>query len=144
MSALYQSDFFGWCSDQYDALSSGKIEKLDLENLAEEIRSLGNRERWELINNLAILFAHLLKWEYQPDYRSRSWEDTIIEHQDRARDFLDVNPSLKSSITYCCEKAYHYAKRKASKETMLPITTFPEKMRFSFEWALNFKDFRNK
>jgi|HubBroStandDraft_6_1064221.scaffolds.fasta_scaffold639264_1 hypothetical protein len=123
--SLYEKDFFGWCNDQSEELIAGRIHNLDLENLAEEIRSLGNRERWELINNLAVLFTHLLKWEFQPGYRTASWKHTIMEHTERIGDLLEENPSLKSQMKACSDKAYKYARRMATKETMLPIETFP-------------------
>ena len=63
---LYESDFYHWTVDQVRSLRLGKLDRLDLENLAEEIESLGNQQRSELENRLAILLGHLLKWDLQP------------------------------------------------------------------------------
>jgi len=136
MTTFYEKDFYGWCNDQAEALVAGRIEQCDLENLVEEIRGLGDVKRCELINNLAILLAHLLKYTFQPDKQGHSWVYTIIEHQDRVNDILKKNPSLNSQLSECVEKAYRYARLRAAKETDLKIKIFPEEMPFTIDWAL--------
>lgn len=53
--------------------------EVDIDGLIEEIESMGASERRELINRLAVLLAHLLKWQYQPSFRGRSWQLTLKE-----------------------------------------------------------------
>ena len=77
MTGLYETDFYRWTVEQSQFLALGKLHGLDLENLAEEIASLGRQERQELENRLGVLIGHLLKWQYQPNKRSRSWQVTI-------------------------------------------------------------------
>lgn len=72
MNVSYEIDFFAWTEQQSKLLRLGKFDDLDLENLADEIESLGKQQRQELRNRLAILIGHLLKWKYQPEKRSRS------------------------------------------------------------------------
>jgi hypothetical protein len=72
-NALYESDFYGWTELQAKALATRQVEALDWQNLREEIISLGKQEYRELVIRLTVLVGHLLKWEYQPDKRSRSW-----------------------------------------------------------------------
>ena len=72
-NALYESDFYGWTELQAKALATRQVEALDWQNLREEIISLGKQEYRELVSRLTVLVGHLLKWEYQPDKRSRSW-----------------------------------------------------------------------
>ncbi len=38
---------------------------------------MGKREKRELISRLKPLMVHLLKWEYQPSFQSKSWQSTI-------------------------------------------------------------------
>jgi len=54
-------------------LRAGRASEADLEHIAEEIEALGRRERRELLSRLGVLMAHLLKWQVQPERRSRSW-----------------------------------------------------------------------
>jgi len=49
---------------------------IDVENIAEEIESMGKSEKRELISRLAVLLAHLLKWEFKSERRSNSWKYT--------------------------------------------------------------------
>jgi hypothetical protein len=54
-SKLYETDFYGWTIEQSRLLQLGKFDGLDLENLAEEIASLGRQEKQELRNRLGVL-----------------------------------------------------------------------------------------
>ena len=40
--------------------------RLVLEHIAEEIEDVGKSEQRELETRMAVLLAHLLKWQYQP------------------------------------------------------------------------------
>lgn len=73
MQNLYEADFYSWTQEQANLLRHHEWNQLDLPNLIEEIESLGRKECQELRNRLGILIGHLLKWEYQPKQRSRSW-----------------------------------------------------------------------
>ncbi|MGH8555990.1 MAG: DUF29 domain-containing protein, partial [Methylococcales bacterium] len=53
---------------------------------------MGASERRELINRLAVLSAHLLKWQYQPSFRGRSWQITIKEQRRQLQRLLNDNP----------------------------------------------------
>ena len=72
---LYDQDFYAWTQEQVALLREGKWHALDCEHLIEEIEDLGRSARKELRSYLEGLVLHLLKWRYQPDYRSRSWHD---------------------------------------------------------------------
>ena len=73
MRSLYDKDFYAWTQEQAELLRHHNWSKLDLPNLIEEIESLGKQQRQELRNRLSVLIGHLLKWEYQPQRRSRCW-----------------------------------------------------------------------
>jgi hypothetical protein len=74
---LYKTDFYAWTQEQALLLRNQEWGQIDLPNLIEEIESLGKQQHQELRNRLSILLGHLLKWQYQPQYRSRSWLATI-------------------------------------------------------------------
>jgi len=133
---LYETDFYAWCLTQASQLESKEIKNLDWENLKEEIESLGNAERKELVTFLELLFRHLLKCKFQKEYKTRSWLITIKNQRINIRDLLDRNPSLKPKIIECCELAYEKARLNAADETHLDEEVFPEKNPFSYEWAL--------
>ncbi|MEM8504078.1 MAG: DUF29 family protein [Cyanobacteria bacterium P01_D01_bin.1] len=45
--------------------------QIDIDNVIEEVQSLGRQQGQDLRDRLAMLIGHLLKWKYQPEKRSR-------------------------------------------------------------------------
>lgn len=120
----YKNDFYGWTQQQSQMLRHKKINQIDWEYLAEEIEDMGRSEKRQLSSRLEVLIMHLLKWEFQPNLRSRSWQLTIKEQRLRLEKLLAENPSLKSQLEDMIEKTYPLAVISAEKETGLSI--FPE------------------
>ncbi len=135
-AAAYDEDFFAWTEEQARLLRAGEFAQLDIENIAEEIESMGRSIRRELRNRLAVLMMHLLKWQYQPAHRSPSWSATITEQRDQVADLLDESPSLRSLPGQELAKLYRSATRKAVCDTGLPQTTFPAESPFTPEQLL--------
>lgn len=133
---LYEKDAFQWYNENAKLLREKKFELIDVENLAEEIESMGRGERSKLESYLTQLFLHLLKWKYQPNRRGSSWEISIKKQRRHIQDHLSENPSLKGHIASICEKAYYYSKLDAMEETGLSLETFPDKLPFSNEEIL--------
>ena len=67
---LYEQDYYRWLTQTADLLKSKEFTKLDLENLIEEIESLGKSEKRAIKSNLIVVILHLLKWQYQSQKRS--------------------------------------------------------------------------
>jgi hypothetical protein len=76
-AADHETDFYGWAMEQARFLREGRTEGLDLANLAEEVESIGRRERRELCDRLAALLFYLLRGQYQPYMRDKSWRLAI-------------------------------------------------------------------
>ncbi len=123
---LYKSDFYDWTVDQVERLRLGKLDGLDLENLAEEIESLGNQQRSELENRLAILLGHLLKWDLQPDLRGKSWRSTIREQRRQIQKLIKKNPSLKSYLEDATSEGYESALDIVVRETPFDYNDLPQ------------------
>ena len=64
-STLYDQDFYAWANEQAALLRAGKLDQTDIENIAEEIESMGRSEKRELVNRPCVLLTHPLKWGYQ-------------------------------------------------------------------------------
>lgn len=124
---LHDRDFYAWTQQQAALLKAGRLAELDIEHLIGEIEGMGASERRELINRLAVLLAHLLKWEYQPTHRGRSWQLTIKEQRRQLRRLLDDNPSLKTKLDEFVPEAYGDAMILAAKETGFEESVFPER-----------------
>jgi predicted protein tyrosine phosphatase len=122
----YQTDYYGWTVEQAELLKSGLWQDVDIANLIEEIESMGRSEKRSLESRLMVLLTHLLKWQYQPVRRGKSWELTIKGQRVNCLDVLDDNPSLKSKLDELFAKSYYRAKLEAAKETGLDEDFFPE------------------
>ena len=128
MKSNYDTDFYQWTLHQAAALAAGHVSELDLANLAEEIESLGRRDRRQLESRLEVLVMHLLKWCYQPERRAtgRSWANTILVQRGRIARLLRDSPSLRREVSEMIEADYHRARQLARNETGLPLETLPE------------------
>jgi hypothetical protein len=60
-NTLYERDFYAWANEQAVLLRAERLDAADIENIAEEIESMGRGEKRELVNRLAVLLLHLLK-----------------------------------------------------------------------------------
>ncbi len=130
---LYEIDFYAWTQEQAKILRHQQWSQLDLLNLIEEIESLGKQQRAELRNRLKVLIGHLLKWEYQPERRSRSWLMTIRVQRRDTQELLAENPSLKPYLAEALPKIYESGRDLAVGETNLPLKTFPENCPYMLE-----------
>lgn len=99
MKELYEQDYSKWAETMADLLRSGNLAELDIENLVEEVRDLSKRERDSLLSSIRLIIHHLLKWDHQPQLRSRSWLVTIQRERSNIADYLADSPSLKKYIT---------------------------------------------
>jgi hypothetical protein len=94
----YDKDVVAWAREQAALLRAGRLSALDVEHIAQEIEDVGKSEQRELASRMAVLLAHLLKWQYQPGLRSKSWTRTIgVQRKDVAY-VLAQAPSLRAKF----------------------------------------------
>lgn len=94
----YDKDLNAWAREQARLLRAGRFEMLDIEHIAREIEDVGKREQRELASSLAVLLAHLLKWQHQPERRGASGEKTIKAQRKEIAYALDESPSLAPKL----------------------------------------------
>lgn len=131
-TVAYETDFYGWTQEQAALIKAGKVDAIDFANLLEELESMGRSEENALESRLELLFTHLLKWIYQPEYRSKSWVNTIKEQRRKIPKHLQRNPGLKNKVDEIMRSAYGDARAAAADETGLPEQTFPKQC----QWML--------
>jgi len=136
-NSAYETDFYGWANQQAALLRSGHLSAADVENIAEEIESMGRSEKRELVSRLTLLLLHLLKWKFQPKGRCSSWTASIKVQRNGVVDHLSDNPSLKSLIPDAVARAYRDAVLRAADETKLSETVFPASCAWSFEQIMD-------
>ena len=136
LQKIYNKDFYSWTMENANLLRQGKFSEIDIEHIAEELESMGKSDKRELASRLAILIAHLLKWQFQPTMRGTSWQLTIKAQRIGVLRLLRESPSLKYQLDAIGEDAYEEAKVLAAKETGLVESTFPAHCPFTFDQCL--------
>ncbi len=134
---LYEQDFCLWLEETAALLKARKFEKLDVENLVEEIECMGRSEKKSVESNLEVILVHLLKYKYQPKKRSNSWRVTLLEHRRRLKRDFRISPSLKRYFLEIFADCYQGARKLASVATAMAITTFPRESPFTPEQVLD-------
>ncbi len=137
LATVYEQDFYAWATRNAELLRQGKLTEIDIEHIAEELESMGRRDRHELVSRLKILLGHLLKWEFQPLYRSSGWRGSITEQRLQIQDLLQFSPSLKPFLAEAVAAAYSDGVKLAAKETGLPRPVFPDACPYVIERILD-------
>ncbi len=137
--SFYEADETGWLEETARLISEGRIGELDLSHLQEYLTDMAKRDRRQVFSRLRILLAHWLKWEFQPDQRTKSWQLTILGQRAELDQLLDSG-TLLNHARELLEDAYENAVNQAAVETGLPLCAFPEtNPRTLEEWlALSF------
>jgi hypothetical protein len=116
--SLYQTDYYAWTKQQaaeLRALAAARVNStLDLENLAEEIESLGRGDWRAARSQVQRVIEHLLKLEFSPAREPRSeWLDSIDQARDAFADLL--TPVLRREVEDDLVTAFDRGKRDAAK-----------------------------
>jgi hypothetical protein len=138
---LYEFDFYEWTQEQARLLREHRWAELDLDNLVDEVASVGSSEKREIRNRLTGLMAHLLKWKYQPGRRGSSWISTIFEHRAELSEILEESPSLRRYFERQVERRYLSGRLEAAKETGIAFGLFPKDCPFTAEQILDLEFF---
>jgi hypothetical protein len=136
-SVEYERDFYAWALHNAQLLYEGQLSEIDRIHIAEELESMGHRDKRELISRLIVLITHLLKWQFQPERRSKSWKNTLFEQRSQLQLILEDSPSLKYQLDERVNKAYLNALKTAMNETDLPKSTFPSDCPYTLEQLLD-------
>ena len=135
LAALYEADETAWLEATADLVRDGRLDQVDLGTLAEYLTDMARRDRREVTSRLGILLAHLLKWRYQPDQRSRSWRGTVEIQRQELAELLDSGV-LRNHADAVLDKAYANGVRQAAAESGLPESTFPDDCPYSLDDVL--------
>lgn len=99
MGATYDEDTAAWAFEQARLIRAGQFDRLDLEHIADEIESVGKSERREIMSRMSVLLANWLKWQFQPERRSKNQELIIRERRKWVLQALEEAPSLRTIFT---------------------------------------------
>lgn len=122
----HDSDLYTWVQEQTALLRAGRVEALDLDNIAEELSDVGAEQYDRLESALEVLLMHMLRWDHQPERRSRSWVLTIVEQRKRVDKVLRKNPGLKSRLAEAVEDGFDLGRVRAAREMKRDLDTVPD------------------
>jgi hypothetical protein len=134
---LYERDYFEWTQTTARLVRSGCWQQLDRESVAEELESLGNRDKREVISRLEVLLMHLLKWRMHPQDWSRSWRSSIRTQRRELARVLEESPSLRARLPEFIAKAYPSAVEEAVEEMRLYKNPFPPECPYTPEQIMD-------
>ena len=142
MTTLYEKDFCAWSTEQSELIRKGNFGHIDIENIAEEIESLGKSYRRALRSQFRRLLLHMLKLRYQPEMQmdSNSWQRSVNQARGDIEDIIRYNPSLKNMISDIFTEVYERARADASFEICLDMRVFPKECPWTIDEILEIKE----
>ena len=124
LNLLYERDETAWLEAMSQLAAEGRYAEMDHANLSEYLADMAKRDRREVSSRLVALLTNLLKWEYQPERRSGSWQGTILEQRRELRHLLESGTLHNHALAILAD-AYADARKQGAAETGLPRGTFP-------------------
>lgn len=139
MGTSYEKDVVAWAKEQAALLREGKFSALDIEHIAEEIEDVGKSEQRELASRMAVLLAHLLKWQCQPERRGASWQTTLRIQRAAIERRLNNTASLRPMLSDndWISDMWGDACQQAAAEMEIGVALLPETCPWSLEQAMN-------
>ena len=116
------------------------FDHLDLDNLIEEIESLGKRDKRALSSTLMRLCEHLLKLNYWTTERARNfrgWDLDVTNFRLQIQSLLSDSPSLRTYLQQRFETEYGNGRKPFLKASGLAPKTVSEEPIFTLEQALD-------
>ncbi|MDP4024808.1 DUF29 domain-containing protein [Methylobacterium sp. NEAU 140] len=134
---LYEADFYAWGRRQARAIAAREHRAFDIENLIDEVESVGRSQRAAIESHLRVLVIHLLKFRYQPERATASWRVTLRAQRREIERLVARSPSLRGYPAEILGEAYRDAVRGAARETGLPEDRFPASIPFTLDQILD-------
>ena len=125
---LYDQDYYLWLRTTINQLRTGQFSAVDLENLLEELETMGKSEKRAIESLLTKLLVHLLKlkcWDSERERNQGHWLGEIRTFRKQIKKSLKDSPSLKPYILEIFDECYQDARKEASDRSQLPIDIFP-------------------
>jgi hypothetical protein len=110
---LYETDFYAWAEEQAARLRARQFDRLDLDNLIEEVEGLAETKLSAVLNSARVVMEHLLKLERSPAVDPRNnWRASVREH--RRRVHIDLTPRLQGLLADQLPRMYEMAREDAA------------------------------
>jgi len=138
LQQLYEIDDYLWLEETIKLLKAKNLENLDLDNLIEELESLGRNDLNKVRSLLRQIIIHILLlqyWEQEYERNYRHWEGEIIAYR------YDLNhnltTSLQNKLISELGEIYQLSLKLVCKKTGLSSNLFAENCPYSLEQLLD-------
>lgn len=138
LQELYEIDDYLWLEETIKLLKTRNLESLDLDNLIEELESLGRSNLNKVRSLLRQIIIHLLLlqyWEREYERNYRHWSGEIITFREDLNN--NLTKSLKNKLAEELEHIYTVAVKYVIKKTGLSNSLFPPYCPYSLEQLLD-------
>ena len=115
--SLYKTDYYAWTKQQAATLRAmaarGESPTLDLENLAEEVESLGRSDLNMVRSQVRRIIEHLLKLEFSPSTPPHvDWRSSVAQARDEVEDHITA--SMRPDVAADLATLFGRARRAAA------------------------------
>lgn len=136
LKELYEHEYDRWLTEMVEILKNRDLEKLDYDNLIEELEALGRSEKNAVKSLLLQIIVHLMLyqfWQLEKERNANHWAAEIITFRVQLEDKLTTN--LRNYLAEELSKIYQNALLIVQKKTQL--NSLPEKCPYSLEQLLD-------
>ncbi|MEA5533915.1 DUF29 domain-containing protein [Crocosphaera sp. XPORK-15E] len=132
LKELYETNYITWLEETIKLLKTCQLDKLDYENLIEELEDLSKREKRRLRSLLEQIIRHLLMAQYWESERTNNyyhWLAEIVSFRNQLNEDLTTNlyQYLQGNLPIIYSHAVDYVKLKAN------LTTLPDTCPYTLE-----------
>src|SRR5213592_1168882 len=106
LPSLYEEDETAWLEEMASLVAQQRFGEIDHEHLSEYLSDMARRDKREVVRRLRRLIAHLLKFQYQPERRSKSWQRALIVQRSDLEELLQ-SVTLRRHAEEVLGEAYH-------------------------------------
>jgi hypothetical protein len=107
--SLYDTDFVEWATLTADLLRRGRLDDLDLKNVAEEIEDLGKSERSAVRSQLRRMLVHPVKRGFSRSDPGASWRGSVANAGTEILDRFGDSPSPRKHAEANLQRIYREA-----------------------------------
>ncbi|MDB9405400.1 MULTISPECIES: DUF29 domain-containing protein [Microcystis] len=139
MTALYEEDFVLWTEKTAELLKRKEFDRVDWENLIEEVECMGKSERQAITSLLTVLIEHLLKlsyWESEKERNARHWLEEIANFRVQLERKVD-SPTLANHLRDTFETAYSDARKSLINARIVDKNAIPLESIFTLQQVLD-------
>jgi hypothetical protein len=136
LKQLYDSDYDRWLNEMVRLLKNRQLDRVDYENLIEELEALGRSERSAVKSLLLQIIIHLMLyqfWQLERERNANHWAGEIITFRVQLEDKLTNN--LRNYLAEELPLIYQNARLITQKKTNLD--SLPVECPYSLEQLLD-------